>query len=131
MHRAFNRVLSRRRFFGATAAAAVGARVATPLYGAQGNPHTDAGARPIPGAISPFGVTIHHFPLPAAGTPLANLTEPSEITDFNGVIADTRIRGGGTGPGGQLLAYQADMGLMDGEFVANDGKHYNATWCFI
>jgi hypothetical protein len=125
-----DRVLSRRRFFGATALAAVGARFATPL-GAQGNPHTDSGARPIPGAISPFGATVHHFPLPAPGTPLANLTEPSEITDFNGFIADTRIRGGGTGPGGQPLAYQADMGFMDGVFVANDGKHYNATWVFI
>lgn len=88
--------------------------------------------RPIPGGVSPFGILIHHFPLPAPGTPLSQLTEPSEITDFNGVIGGTRIRGQGIGTGfGLPLAFQTDMGFMQGEFVGEDGEHHNGTFVFI
>ncbi len=89
-------------------------------------------AIPIPGGVSPFGILIHHFPLPPAGTPLSNLTEPSEITDFNGFIGDTRIRGAGTGTGfTNPLAFQTDMGFMQGEFVGEDGEHHQGTFVFI
>lgn len=88
--------------------------------------------QPIPGGVSPFGISIHHFPLPAPGTPLSQLTEPSEITDFNGSIGDTRIRGAGIGTGfSQPLAFQTDMGFMQGEFVGEDGEHHNGTFVFI
>jgi hypothetical protein len=81
--------------------------------------------------VSPFGVFIHHFPIAAPGTPLANLSEPSQITDFDGFVALNRIRGAGSGTGFPALSYQADMGFMDGEYVAVDGKHYHATFGFI
>lgn len=88
--------------------------------------------KPIPGGVSPFGIPIHHFPLPAPGTPLNRLTEPSEITDFNGFIGDTRIRGQGIGTGfSQPLAFQTDMGFMQGEFVGEDGEHHKGTFVFI
>lgn len=88
--------------------------------------------QPIPGGVSPFGILIHHFPLPAPGTPLRQLTEPSEITDFNGVVGDTRIRGAGIGTGfSQPLAFQTDMGFMQGEFVGENGQHHNGTFVFI
>jgi hypothetical protein len=88
--------------------------------------------KPIPGGVSPLGIPIHHFPLPAAGTPLSQLSEPSEITDFNGFIGGTRIRGAGIGTGfSQPLAFQTDMGFMQGEFVGEDGEHHNATFVFI
>ena len=88
--------------------------------------------KPIPGGVSPFGISIHHFPLPAPGTPLSQLTEPSEITDFNGFIGGTRIRGAGTGTGfSQTLAFQTDMGFMQGEFVGEDGEHHHGTFVFI
>lgn len=88
--------------------------------------------KPIPGGVSPFGIFIHHFPLPVPGTPLDRLTEPSEITDFNGFIGDTRIRGAGMGTGfTQPLAFQTDMGFMQGEFVGEDGRHHDGTFVFI
>ncbi len=83
-----NGPLSRRRFFEPTAAAAAGVSLSAPLRGVQGNRHTDAGARPIPGGVSPFGVTIHYFPLPAPGTPLANLTRDQAGPDGMMLAAD-------------------------------------------
>lgn len=88
--------------------------------------------QPIPGGVSPFNIPIHHFPLPPTGTPLSSLTEPSEITDFNGFIGDTRIRGAGFGTGfATQLAFQTDMGFMQGEYIGQDGRHHNGTFCFI
>src|SRR5262249_11962242 len=124
------RPLSRRQFFATTQGLALGAGLPA-LLRAQGNPHTDARPRPIPGGVAPFGVMIHHFPIAAPGTPLANIPEPSQITDFNGFVGLNRIRGTGTDNAGHSLSYQADMGFMVGEYVAMDGKHYNATLGFI
>jgi hypothetical protein len=87
---------------------------------------------PIPGGVSPFGILIHHFPLPPAGTPLSSINEPSEITDFNGFIGDTSIRGAGFGTGfATPLAFKTDMGFMQGEFVGVDGEHHQGTFVFI
>ena len=89
--------------------------------------------KPIPGGVSPFpGILVHHYPLPPPGTPLANLTEPSEITDFNGFIGDTSIRGAGTGTGfAAPLAFRADVGFMMGEYIGADGRLHHGTFCFI
>jgi hypothetical protein len=81
--------------------------------------------------VSPFGVFIHHFPLPGPGTPLANISEPSQITDFNGFVALNQINGFGSGTGFPSLSYRADMGFMDGVYVAVDGKPYRGTFGFI
>jgi len=54
---------------------------------------------PIPGgvtALKPFGIFVHHNPLNPA-TPLANINDPSQITDFDGFVGLTHIRGGGMG----------------------------------
>jgi hypothetical protein len=94
----------------------------------------DSGAlpKPIPGGVKPFGILVHHYPLPPPGTPLANLTEPSEITDFNGFIGDTSIRGAGTGTGFAMpLAFRSDVGFMKGEYIGTDGRHHHGTFCFI
>jgi hypothetical protein len=89
--------------------------------------------KPIPGGVSPFpGILVHHFPLPPPGTPLANLTEPSAITDFNGFIGDTRIRGAGIGTGfATPLAFQSDVGFMKGKYIGEDGRHHHGTFAFI
>ena len=123
--------VSRRQFFGTTAGLALGAGLSTTLSAQGGNPHADARPRPIPGGVSPFGVLIHHFPIAAPGTPLANIHEPSQITDFNGFVGLNRIRGVGVDNGGRSLNYQADMGIMVGEYVAMDEKHYHAALGFI
>jgi hypothetical protein len=63
---------------------------------------------------------------------VSQISDPSEITDFNGVIGDTQIRGGGTGTGfAQQLAFRADMGFMQGEYVGEDGNHHHGTFVFV
>ncbi len=89
--------------------------------------------KPIPGGATPFGILVHHFPLPAdSNTPLTAINDPSEISDFNGFIADTMIRGGGTGTGfSDTLAFRTDMGFMQGSYVGMDGRHHHGTFVFI
>ena len=89
--------------------------------------------KPIPGGAVPFGIVVHHNPLPAvSATPLASISDPSEIGDFNGLIADTMIRGGGTGTGvAGTLAYRADMGAMQGEYIGEDGEQHQGSFVFI
>jgi hypothetical protein len=100
--------------------------------GGGGGDDNNALPKPIPGGAKPFGILVHHYPLPPPGTPLANLTEPSEITDFNGFIGDTSIRGAGTGTGFAVpLAFRADVGFMMGEYIGEDGRHHHGTFCFI
>jgi hypothetical protein len=121
--------LSRREFVGATAGLVAGAGLIGRAQG--GNPHSDAAPTPIPGGVSPFGVFIHHFPVSPTGTPLPNITDPSQITDFNGFVGLNRIRGIGVGTGLGSPTFQADMGFMVGEYVGVDGKAYNASFGFI
>jgi len=102
-----------------------------PVEAAPDN-ETTALPEPIPGGVSPLGIMVHHFPLPPPGTPLSSLTEPSEITDFNGFIGDMRIRGAGSGTGFAMpLAFQTDMGFMQGEYIGQDGRHHHGTFGFI
>lgn len=124
--------VSRRQFLGATAGLALGAGLATTV-GAQGrNPHVDESPRPIPGGVSPFGVFIHHFPVIPNTTPLSALNDPSQITDFNGFVGLNRIIGTGSSPDFELpLTFRADMGFMDGVYIAQDGKQYHGTFGFI
>ena len=98
-----------------------------------GEDDSNALPKPIPGGVSPFpGILVHHYPLPPPGTPLANLTEPSEITDFQGFIGDTSIRGAGIGTGFAIpLAFRADVGFMMGKYIGADGRHHHGTFGFI
>ena len=93
----------------------------------------NAEPKPIPGGAVPFGIKVHHNPLPSVSTtPLASISDPSEIGDFNGMIVDTMIRGGGTGTGfSQPLAFRADMGGMRGEYVGEDGNLHHGSFVFI
>ena len=124
------RSLSRRQFVGATAGLVAGGGFVSG-HAQGGNPHTNAAPTPIPGGVSPFGVFIHHFPVGPSSTPLPNITDPSQITDFNGFVGLNRIRGVGAGTGLASPTFQADMGFMVGEYVAVDGKHYNTSFGFI
>ena len=100
--------------------------------GGGGGDDSNALPKPIPGGVKPFGILVHHYPLPPPGTPLANLTEPSEITDFHGFIGDTSIRGAGVGTGFAMpLAFRADVGFMMGEYIGEDGRHHHGTFGFI
>lgn len=126
--------LSRRRFLATASGAAsmaLGSTMWLPKFGHAAPPEANPTPNPISGGVMPFGVLIHHFPLPPTGTPLSQLTEPSEITDFNGFVGDTRIRGFGTGSGFPTLSFQADMGFMKGEYVAVDGRHHHGSFVFV
>jgi len=101
---------------------------------------TSALANPIPGGVTPFnpfGVVVHHNPLnPAHRLAVANISDPSQITDFDGFVGLTHIRGGGTGTdtgtgASTILAYQADMGFSKGKFIGADGRHHRGTFAFV
>ena len=91
--------------------------------------------KPIPGGVISFNTAVHHWPLAlSVGKPLSEVNDPSEITDFNGFVGGVHILGGGTGTGFPAppgLAFQTDMGFMQGEFIGEDGEHHNRTFVFI
>jgi hypothetical protein len=93
------------------------------------------GPNPIPGGVAPFapyGILIHHNPL---RTTLASISDPSQITDFDGFVGLTHIRGGGTGTDATgamtRLAFQADMGFSQGRFIGTDGQQHRGTFAFV
>lgn len=96
------------------------------------------GPNPIPGGVlglAPYGIFVHHNPLNPANS-LASIHDPSQITDFDGFVGLTHIRGGGTGTdtttGSTMpLAYQADMGFSKGKFIGTDGRVHRGTQVFV
>jgi len=95
------------------------------------------GPNPIPGgvtALAPYGIFVHHNPLNPAN-PLASIHDPSQITDFDGFVGLTHIRGGGTGTDStgatMSLAYQADMGFSQGKFIGTDARVHHGTQVFV
>lgn len=95
---------------------------------------TCVGPNPIPGGVvglKPFGIFIHHNPLNPAKA-LADISDPSQITDFDGFVGLTHIRGGGTDMGtGNRLAFQADMGFSQGKFIGTDRQQHRGTFAFV
>jgi hypothetical protein len=136
--------LSRRNLIQGAAVAGAGLFRAKPIYADskdKQHDHADLGCalvNPIPGGVipfKPFGVVVHHNPLNPA-TPLADISDPSQITDFDGVVGLTHIRGGGTGTNTSTgattpLAYQADMGFAQGKFIGADGRPHQGTLAFV
>jgi hypothetical protein len=96
------------------------------------------GPNPIPGGVTglkPFGIFIHHNPLSPL-TSLPDISDPSQITDFDGFVGLTHIRGGGTGTDTATgattrLAFQADMGFSQGKFIGTDGRTHEGTFAFV
>lgn len=140
----FHRSRASRRVFLGTAGAALGAGLLSPSLAYAHDNDEDRGRNqgaqpnPIPGGVAPFapfGVFIHHNPLsPALG--VAGLHDPSQITDFDGFVGATHIRGGGTGTNtltgvSTPMAYQADMGFSKGKFIGTDGRRHEGTFAFV
>jgi hypothetical protein len=139
------RHLTRRNLIrGAAGAAVVGAGLLRPKPAFAGNDDECreqsrcALVNPIPGGIvpfKPFGVPVHHNPLNPAN-PVAAINDPSQITDFDGFVGLTHIRGGGTGMNTDTgaptaLAFQADMGFSKGNFIGVDGRRHEGTFAFV
>ncbi len=133
------RPMSRRTFLG-TAALAGGAAATAGMWlpqlvAADTDELATVFPRPIVGGVSPFGIFIHHFP-PFPPIPPGPINEPSQITDFNGLVGVTRVLGTGTGTdtatGLQTrLNYQVDNGFMSGLYVGEDGGTHHGTFAFI
>ena len=129
--------ISRRQFLGAAAATAgalaTGLRIPNVL--ADGDELATVFPLPIPGT---FPVTlgtqtflIHHFP-PVVPNPGFPINEPSQITDFNGVVGVCRVKGTGAGTGFTgPLHYQVDNGFMSGLYRGEDGRMHHGTFAFI
>jgi len=93
---------------------------------------------PIPHAIAlPFGTTVHNFfPGPVDSTVPDVGHDPSLITDFNGVIANTDVLMSGTGTDlntGERAPYDfhADIRFMKGTFLAADRQTHRGDFAFI
>lgn len=87
------------------------------------------GPKPIPGGISmpPMKETFHIF-LPEPGN------EPSTITNFNGLIGLSVVRGTCTrtrGSTSSKLLYEVDMRFMKGRYRGADGKDTAGTFGFV
>ncbi len=138
------RWLSRRSLLRGAAGTALGAGFARPglthASDDDGDQEREAcvGPNPIPGGVvglKPFGIFIHHNPLNPAKA-LADINDPSQITDFDGFVGLTHIRGGGTGTdtvtgAATALAFQADMGFSQGKFIGTDGLQHRGTFAFV
>jgi len=135
--------LSRRSLLRGTAGVVLGAGFVNPNWvRASDNDDSESGAcvgpKPIPGGntgLKPYGIFIHHNPLNPA-IPLADIHDPSQITDFDGFVGLTHIRGGGTGTNTSTgetmpLAYRADMGFSQGKFIGTDGRAHRGTLAFV
>ena len=133
---------SRRTLIRSAAGTALGASLLGPKLSYadddDGERTACVGPNPIPGGVTglkPYGIFIHHNPLNPA-TPLANMSDPSQITDFDGFVGLTHIRGGGTGTDtttgvSTRLAFQADMGFSQGKFIATNGQQHRGTFAFV
>lgn len=128
---------SRRHFMGAAAGAAglaLGSGLWTPARAQEDEEGDDPATvppKPLPGGVffAPAGVFIHHFPPGSAN-------EPSQITDLNGLVANSRILGTGTGTdtttgATETLLFQADMGIMKGLYIGEDGRRHPGAFAFI
>jgi hypothetical protein len=136
--------VSRRHLIHRAAGTALGAGLLLPKLGfaddAEGDSERAAGVgpNPIPGGVkglSPFGIFIHHNPLNPQ-VALADIHDPSQITDFDGFVGLTHIRGRGTGidtmTGARTsLTFQADMGFSQGKFIGTDGQQHRGTFAFV
>jgi hypothetical protein len=138
------RHLTRRNLIRGAAGAAMGVGLSRPKAAFANNDDDRAEqshcalANPIPGGVTPFkpfGVVVHHNPLNPAN-PLADINDPSQITDFDGFVGLTHIRGGGSGMNTDTgvtttLAFQADMGFSQGKFIGVDGRRHEGTFAFV
>jgi hypothetical protein len=90
----------------------------------------DVDPRPIPGGfdknfnIVPTGAFFHAL-LPGIGF------EMSTITDFNGVVGGSEIRGTAHGSDGTTYGFDTDMRFMRGVYVGLDDRVHQGTFGFI
>jgi len=86
--------------------------------------------RPIPGGLD------ENFQ-PVAADPLVHVLPPgigfemSTITDFDGIVGGSEIRGTARGSDGTTYDFDTDMRFMSGTYVDLDGRVRSGTFGFI
>jgi len=118
--------LSRRQLLAGVGVGTIGALGAQVLAASPALAARRAGdPRPIPGGIQPFGpgTEVFHVFFPGTG-------EGSTITDFNGFVGVAEVQGVGAGTHADLT-WDVDSRFMTGEYVAGNGRHFNATFGFL
>ena len=122
-HRHFwERAVSRRTFIAGAAAGVGGTALLAGLPMTAMAKSTSGAPRPVPGSIDVAG-THFHINLPGAG-------DQSTVFDFNGLVAATDTAGVGKGDFGDLT-FDADMRIMEGEYIDLAGRHQHAAFGFI
>jgi hypothetical protein len=116
---------------GAAAGATVVAAAGLPLSAAaRGRVRTET-PRPIPfDLFGGQGPVVVHVDLPYPGHEL------STITDFRGFVAAGEVQGVGTGTDTTTGAttrytYDADMRILDGTYIGEDGRPHNGLFGFV
>jgi hypothetical protein len=132
----FARGLTRRQFI-RTAAVGAGVAAGSGLWGPLLRPALAAGGtggllpRHVHGGLRPFGpgTRVFHVFLPGAGS------EPSTITDFDGVVGLASAKGSGTATNGKgeksTRPFDVDLRFMKGRYIGRDGKEHHGTFGFI
>ena len=95
-----------------------------------------AAPKPLPGGThTPWGVFIHHYP-PKPGGDLSAMDDPSQITDLDGWVCNSRIFGMGTATdtkAGGITRYpfMADVGIMKGTYLGEDRQRRTGLFGYI
>jgi hypothetical protein len=133
------RPISRRAFLGSAALAGGAALTSSVWFPELARADFDGLAtvlpRPIPGGAKPLGIQVHHFPTSPLFGP-TSINEPSEITDFNGIVGLCQVTGHGTGTdlatgATTRLSYKVDNGFMSGLYIGEDGAAHHGSFAFI
>src|SRR5581483_7477141 len=90
----------------------------------------NAAPRPIPGGLdASFKPVPSHPAFHTFGPGLGQ--EMSTITDFNGVVAGSEIRGRAHGSDGSTWDFDTDMRFMTGTYVGFDGRTRKGSFGFV
>src|SRR5262245_23971711 len=125
--------LSRGQFIrrgAATLGGLAGVGLADPLTALAKGKKSPGMPNPIPGGFDsnfqlvPSNPLIHVLP-PGIGF------EMSTITDFNGVVGASEIRGTAHGSDGSVWDFDTDMRFMQGQYVDTTGHMQHGTFGFI
>jgi hypothetical protein len=90
----------------------------------------NAAPRPIPGGFDKNFKPVPKHPLIHVLSPGIG-SEMSTITDFNGVVAGSEIRGKARGSDGTSYDFDTDMRFMRGAYVGLDGRTRHGAFGFI
>jgi len=125
------RAYSRGQFLRRSAAAAggvagLGLVDARAAFGTRGS----GAPRPIPGGFDESFNLVPHDPFIHVLPPGVGF-EMSTITDFNGVVGGSEIRGTAHGSDGTAYSFDTDMRFMRGTYVDLDGRVQHGSFGFI